>query len=131
MYSIEHKELGCEYRRVDDIDDMAVAERVQRVKEYLGCVTDQAFADELGGGVSANRINNVLRGHPLGRELAARLVRRVPGLSVDWLWFGNAAGMPIGLLKALGVTGIAPTPPKPTSGDPRPATGRRKSPRQN
>ena len=81
------------------IDHGAVAERVERVREYLGCVTHRQFADKLG--VSMQRINNVLRGHPLSRDVAFRMTQKVPGLTFDWLWLGNPAGLPLRLAKQL------------------------------
>jgi transcriptional regulator with XRE-family HTH domain len=90
---------------MDEIDDLEVADRVRRVQRHLGYETDEEFARALG--VTKQRINNVLRGSALGRDLAVKMVRRVPGLSVDWLWFGNASGMPVGLATELGVL----TPP--------------------
>jgi hypothetical protein len=79
--------------------DTAVRARVLR--EALGYQTSAAFAAFLG--VSAQRWNNVETGLPLSRDMAFLLVNKVPGLSLDWIYFGRAAGLPLELAKRLGV----------------------------
>lgn len=79
------------------------ATRVRLLRESMGYQTSNAFAAYLG--VSAQRWNNVEIGMPLSRDMAFLLVRKVPGLSLDWLYFGNAAGLPLELAKRLGALG--------------------------
>jgi hypothetical protein len=83
-----------------EVDDLEVAERVARVMEVCGDLTQTAFALRLGADVG--RVNNVLRGHPLGKDMAFKMVRVLPGLTTDWLWFGNPAGLPLELAQRLG-----------------------------
>lgn len=59
------------------------AVRVRLLRETLGYTTCNAFAAFLG--ISANRLNNVEVGFPLGKDLAIMMVQRVPGLTLDWL----------------------------------------------
>jgi len=75
-------------------------ERLKRLREVLGYETSQAFATFLD--ISAQRYNHFENGKPLSREVAFRLVQRVPGLTLDWLYFGKAGGLPIELARELG-----------------------------
>ena len=84
----------------DNPDDSEVSERVRLVMAYMQFEDCGSFAGFLG--VSYNRLNNVLNGSPLGKDLAFRMVQRVPGLTTDWLWFGEASGLPVELVKSLG-----------------------------
>ena len=79
--------------------DLTVAERVELVRLYRGDPTQTAFAKRLG--VSLGRLNNVLRGSPLGRDLAQKICQSVPGLTPMWLWDGDSRGMPVELVDGL------------------------------
>lgn len=79
--------------------DAEVTERVRRVIAYCGDPTQVAFAVRIG--VSPTRLGNVLNGGPLGKDMAFKMVQAVPGLTTDWLWFGNARGMPLELVEGL------------------------------
>jgi DNA-binding XRE family transcriptional regulator len=81
-----------------------VADRLQRVMDYCGYATQTAFANALG--VSPSRLNNVMRGKPLSRDLCFKIVRCVPGLTPGWLWHGDARGMPWELVQALGLAEV-------------------------
>jgi transcriptional regulator with XRE-family HTH domain len=83
--------------------DQERAERANRLRRALGYPQSSAFATFLR--VSPQRWNNVENGKPLGSELAIRVVRAVPGLTLDWLYFGKADGMPFELARRLGETG--------------------------
>jgi hypothetical protein len=48
------------------------------------------FAEEIG--VDRRRLNNVLVGYPLSRQLAEKIIRRYPGVSADFLFVGNFGG---------------------------------------
>jgi hypothetical protein len=86
--------------------NMAEAERVIHLRKVLGYPTSNSFAVFLG--VSPTRWNNVENGTPLSRDLVFRLVRAIPGLTSDWLYFGNSDGMPFELARRLGVAGPPP-----------------------
>lgn len=77
-----------------------VAERIVLLRETLGYGTSIAFAKALR--VSPQRLNNVEVGIPLSRDLAFRLVKFVPGLTLDWLYFGKPEGLPVELARRLG-----------------------------
>jgi transcriptional regulator with XRE-family HTH domain len=58
-----------------------------------------AFAKELG--ISASRWNNFEGGKPLSIEIAQKLVRIIPGLSLDWLYNGERRGLSVELDRRL------------------------------
>jgi hypothetical protein len=54
------------------------------------------------GSVSRRRWNNLENGYPLSKEFALLLVRRMSGLSLDWLYFGRTDGLSDGMGQRLG-----------------------------
>jgi len=89
-----------------------VADRVKRLRAAINLISQQAMADYLG--VGFNRWNNVERGLPLGLDLAIILCQRVPGLTLDWLYFGKPDGLSLDLARRLGEAPPADTPFKTT-----------------
>ncbi len=75
------------------------AQRLRILREHLGCDTSAAMAGKLG--ISPQRWNNFEGGLPLSKEIAFKLVRLIPGLTTDWLWFGKADGLPVHLARDL------------------------------
>lgn len=67
------------------------AERLRILITAVGSPTDAAFARRVG--ITTTRLSNVLGGSPIGRDMAHKLVKKIPGLSVDWLWFGNRSAL--------------------------------------
>jgi hypothetical protein len=59
----------------------------------------QAFANFLG--VERGRWNNVECGAPLGKEMAVRIVRKFPGVTLDWLILGRPEGLTVEMAHAL------------------------------
>ncbi len=84
----------------DGTGNELVSARLKLLREALGVSTQAKMADELG--VEFNRYNNVERGKPLGHELAVLICRRFPGVTLDWLYFGKADGLPLELARRLG-----------------------------
>lgn len=78
-------------------------DRLKRLRETLGYMTATAFADFLEIGIT--RYHPFEKGVPLSRDVAFRIVRRVPGMSLDWLYFGKPEGLPLELARRLGVFG--------------------------
>lgn len=82
-------------RDSDTLDNLAIAQRLRTLR-YSVAGGDQGaqsrFAIRMK--VEPKRWNNYERGYPLPRDMAVHLVRRVPGLTTDWLWLGKADGMP-------------------------------------
>jgi hypothetical protein len=57
---------------------------------FVGRGAQTRFAEEIG--VDRRRLNNVLVGHPLSRQLAEKIIRHYPGVSADFLFLGNSGG---------------------------------------
>ena len=82
------------------------SERLIRLRTALGYETAIGFAAFLG--ILQQRYSAFENGSPLSREVVFRLVQRVPGLTSDWLYFGNPAGLPLDLARRLGEAGPPP-----------------------
>ena len=89
----------------DSKQDDPLAERLSRLRKSLGYETGVAFAAFLG--ISAQRWNNIEGGYPLSKDMAFKLVQSVPGLTLDWLYFGRADGLPLDLARRLGELGAS------------------------
>jgi transcriptional regulator with XRE-family HTH domain len=89
--------------------DAESAQRLRVLRHALGFPTQAAFAAFLG--VELTRWNNFERGRPLSREVAITLATRIPGLTVDWLYFGRTSGLSLELASKLDQS----TPPEDTT----------------
>ncbi len=67
----------------------AIARRLRAVLEAEHIPTQGAFAVRLG--IEQQRLNNAFRGYPLSIDLAQRIKRAVPGMTLDWLYDGDEA----------------------------------------
>ena len=83
----------------DPESDDAVAERCKRLRIVMEYAQSSAFAKFLG--VSPQRWNNVEIGMPLSRDLAMTLVRKIPGLTLDWLYRDRSEGLPLDFARRL------------------------------
>lgn len=92
------KKKSAPQRVTEDASDQAA--RLRRLQALLGHETDSGFATWLG--ISQQRWSNFLNGKPLSHEIAVALVQRVPGLTLDWLHFGEAGGLTLELARRLG-----------------------------
>ena len=77
----------------------AVRARLIRLRLALGKSPGQ-MAHHLG--IEYNRWSNVENTTPLGKELALTIVRREPGVTMDWLWLGRRAGLSVQMAQMLG-----------------------------
>ena len=59
----------------------------------------QAFANFLG--VDRGRWNNVECGAPLSKDMALRIVRKFPGVTLDWLFLGRPEGLTVEMARML------------------------------
>lgn len=80
--------------------DAPHAQRLRTLQAVLGFETAASFAGFLG--ISAPRLSNVENGAPLGKDIAFRIAQKVPGMTLDWLWFGKPDGLPLHLAQKLG-----------------------------
>ena len=83
--------------------DQGQAERLSRLRHALGYPTASAFAQFLN--LNQQTYSNYENGFPLSRAAVFRLVQSVPGLTSDWLYFGNSRGLPVDLARRLGELG--------------------------
>lgn len=51
--------------------------------------------------IEVKRWNNFERGLPLSKDVAIQLVRKIPGLTLDWLFLGIEDGLPMHLQRKL------------------------------
>ncbi|MCD0415715.1 hypothetical protein LOC51_00675 [Rubrivivax sp. JA1024] len=79
------------------------ADRLKLLRRTLGYETAISFAAFLGLGYTT--YHPFEKGQPLSREAAFRLVRKIPGLTLDWLYFGKPDGLPLEFARKLGVFG--------------------------
>lgn len=52
-------------------------------------------------GITPKRWNNVERGFPVSRGLADKLIKKFPGLTLDWIYHGSESGLTGAILKRL------------------------------
>lgn len=78
--------------------ELEVASRLVRVRG-LYQENQAAFARRLD--ISLARWNNFERGSPLSHQIAVKLVRLVPGLTLDWLYLGKTDGLTVDLARRL------------------------------
>lgn len=83
-----------------EVDSDGLVDRVKRLRLAHDLKTQQAMSDFIG--VEFNRWNNVERGLPLSHDLAVRLCQKFPGVTLDWLYFGKADGLPLELARRIG-----------------------------
>jgi hypothetical protein len=73
--------------------DRDTAQRLKALRVYSGCGDSQTrFAIRYG--FTVKQWNNFERGSPLSKEAAIQLVRKFPGLTLDWLHLGKVEGLP-------------------------------------
>ena len=70
--------------------------------------TQTAFARAMG--LDVKRWNNYLRGFPLPQEAANLLIKKIPGVTYNWLWHGILDGVPMVLQAELEAAGKRITP---------------------
>jgi transcriptional regulator with XRE-family HTH domain len=80
-------------------DESKRARRLREAMGFNGRGSQQKFAELLG--VERGRWNNVECGAPLGKEMALRIVRKFPGVTLDWLFLGRTEGLTVEMAHAL------------------------------
>ncbi|MBR0855452.1 hypothetical protein [Bradyrhizobium liaoningense] len=93
---------------VEQLDGLAKqSERLKQLRKTLGYSTASAFSNFLELGYTT--YHPFEKGQPLSREAAFRIVRKIPGITLDWLYFGKPDGLPLELARRLGVFGKTTT----------------------
>lgn len=75
------------------------AERMLRLRTALGG-SQTAFCKLFG--FKPQRWSNYENGRPVGLPAALNLVRKIPGLTLDWIYFGDSSGLTMEMAKRLG-----------------------------
>jgi hypothetical protein len=86
-------------QRVEEIPGQA--DRLRRLREAHAYETTAAFARFLD--LPITTYNAFENGAGLSRQAAFRIVQRLPGVSLDWLYFGKPDGLPMELARRLGL----------------------------
>jgi hypothetical protein len=100
-------EMAATVKKPEDSD---IAKRLSRLRQVVSGENQTAFAARMG--IEVKRWNNFERGLPLSKEIAFLLIKKVPGLTLDWLWLGIESGLPIQLQRELTEAGKATTSAK-------------------
>ena len=87
-----------------------VAGRLRQLRQAKGYRDAISFATFLG--LRRSHWGNLENGYPLTRDMALLLIRKVPGLSLDWLYLGRVEGLSIPLARQLGISVDAPASPR-------------------
>jgi DNA-binding XRE family transcriptional regulator len=78
----------------------ATARRLKLARIAAGFKNQRKFAAFIG--VEPARYNNQERGRvDLSKEVAFKIVKKIPGCSLDWLWLGDYRGLSIGFAQLL------------------------------
>lgn len=77
------------------------AERLRRLWGAYDYPTAAAFARFLD--IPLTTYNSFENGAPLSRQAAFRIAQRIPGITLDWLYFGKPDGLPLDVARRLGL----------------------------
>jgi hypothetical protein len=77
--------------------------RLKLLQRAHGFESVAAFADHLG--ISRQRLHNITQGVPLSFRVADIMVKRTPGLDLDWLYYGVTDGLSKALADRLELLG--------------------------
>lgn len=75
------------------------AKRLRQLRRAEGYKLASTFAAKLG--ITAPRLSNFEAGMPLSIDVAKRICANVPGVTLDWLYFGKEDGLPLALRQRL------------------------------
>lgn len=77
------------------------SERLIRLRKAYGYETTTAFAKFLD--IAMTTYSGFENGAPLSRQAAFKIVKKIPGMTLDWLYFGKPDGLPFEVLRRLGL----------------------------
>jgi hypothetical protein len=92
----------------DGLDNADIARRLRILRHHVagsGHGSQMTFASRMG--IEHRRWNNFERGFPLSREIAVLLIRKIGGLTLDWLYLGRDDGLSRALHRELVEAGKA------------------------
>lgn len=91
------------FAHIEGMEHAQVSERMRQLREAIeGADKGSALRFSRRMDITDTRWNNVERGHPLSRDLAILLVQKIPGLSLDWIYFGKTDALTVSLAEKLG-----------------------------
>src|SRR5258708_6251133 len=82
-----------------DTDTGPTAQRLRLLRSALFDESCTQFAARLD--ISVQRMNNFENGYPLSLEVAGRIRAAAPGMSADWLYWGDERALPAVMLDRL------------------------------
>jgi hypothetical protein len=85
--------------RIEEIPGQG--DRLIRLRVAYDFGTTTAFAVFLG--IPVTTLSTFENGGALSRQAAFKIVQRLPGVTLDWLYFGKAEGLPLDVLRRLGL----------------------------
>jgi DNA-binding transcriptional regulator YiaG len=77
------------------------ASRLRRLRDAYHFASASAFAATLG--IPVTTYNSFENGAPLSRQAAFKIVQKIPGITLDWLYFDKPDGLPLDVLRRLGL----------------------------
>ncbi len=95
-------------------ENSEVARRLVMLRQAVAGDSQTAFANQVG--IEVKRWNNFERSKPLSKDAAFILVRKIHGLTLDWLFLGVEDGLTVKLQRALDEAGKATTGAGPAKG---------------
>ena len=82
-----------------EFDTEAYIKRIRMIRKLCGHMSQTDFARYID--VAYKKWNHYERGYPIPRETAFKLYRKVPGISTDWIWFGDTSGLTVARLQQI------------------------------
>lgn len=82
---------------------------VAAMAEIVGSDVSADFARWLS--IDPRRWNNFEVGYPISRDMAGLLIKKIPGLSYDWLFNGDPSNLSVEMARKLGELPPYQTPP--------------------
>lgn len=73
--------------------------RIRQLRQAEGFPTATAFANKIG--ITTSRLSNLENGLPLSIDVAHKIVAKVHGVSLDWLYYGKEDALPKSVLQRL------------------------------
>lgn len=78
------------------------AVRLRLLRTAIFAENTTAFARRVT--ISVQRLNNMENGFPLSLDVAKRIRASVPGITTDWLYFGDERALPVQMVTKLRAT---------------------------
>jgi hypothetical protein len=101
-FAVMAKKVGRPATRREQKEEVpGQSERLIRLRTAYGYDTTTAFAHFLD--IAITTFSGFENGAPLSRPAAFKIVQKIPGVTLDWLYFGKPDGLPLDVARRLGV----------------------------